>query len=232
MSPVGNTAKQPLTRPDGQQVYPVEPGEVRTALDYETYGKRTLCDDISIFNKGFYWKAAFIEMLRSIQTTYFPAILLVICIDSVFFIILQSIGQTISFAMLAAGCVSCHFMYTAQRRANPSRIPYELSGLTMLVSLVSSVVVYLFGGPFADKLALKISRMRGSTSREPEFQLPNLVVPFIAAMGGCLLFGCSVHFHWHIAVTLFANTMLMIGSLTAATVLKTFIIESYPQWPG
>lgn len=102
----------------------------------------------------------------------------------------------------------------------------------MLVGLVASGIVYLFGGPLADKLTLKISRMRGQTSREPEFQLPNLIVPFVASMTGCIIFGCAVQFHWHIAVTLLGNTLLMIGSMTAATVLKTFIIESYPQWPG
>ncbi|CAK7218216.1 hypothetical protein SBRCBS47491_003434 [Sporothrix bragantina] len=199
---------------NGQQIWPVEPGHNRTELDYATYGKRTLRDDIGMFNRGYQWREAFLQMLRSIQTTYFPAMLLVICVDAVFFIILQSIGQTISFALLAAG------------------IPYELSGLTMLLGLVSSGIVYLFGGPFADKLTLKISRLRGKTSREPEFQLPNLIVPFLASMAGCIIFGCAVQFHWHIAITLFGNMLLMVGSMTAATVLKTFIIESYPQWPG
>ncbi|CAK7212195.1 hypothetical protein SCUCBS95973_001361 [Sporothrix curviconia] len=192
----------------------IEQGNNRTELDYARYGKRTLCDDLGMFNRGYQWREALLQMLRSIQTTYFPAMLLVICIDAVFFIILQSIGQTISFALLAAG------------------IPYELSGLTMLIGLVASGIVYLFGGPFADKLTLKISRLRGKTSREPEFQLPNLFVPFLASMAGCIIFGCAVQLHWHIAVTLFGNTLLMVGSMTAATVLKTFIIESYPQWPG
>ncbi|CAK7206138.1 hypothetical protein SEUCBS139899_008922 [Sporothrix eucalyptigena] len=199
---------------NGQQIWPVQPGSTRTELDYATYGKRTLRDDLGMFNRGFQWREAFLQMLRSLQTTYFPAMLLVICIDAVFFIILQSVGQTISFALLAAG------------------IPYELSGLTMLIGLVASGIVYLFGGPFADKLTLKISRLRGKTNREPEFQLPNLVVPFLASMGGCIIFGCAVQLHWHIAITLVGNTLLMVGSMTAATVLKTFIIESYPQWPG
>lgn len=88
---------------NGQQIWPVAPGENRTALDYSTYGKRTVRDDLKMFNRGFQWREAAIQMLRSLQTTYFPAMLLVICIDAVFFIILQSIGQTISFALLAAG---------------------------------------------------------------------------------------------------------------------------------
>lgn len=88
---------------DGQQIWPIEAGKNRTELDYNKYGRRTLRDDLGMFNRGYQWRAALIEMLRSLQTTYFPAMLLVICFDSVFFVIMQSIGQTISFAMLAAG---------------------------------------------------------------------------------------------------------------------------------
>jgi hypothetical protein len=56
-----------------------------------------------MFNRGFEWKEMGIQMLRTIQSTYFPAILVVIILDGVFFIILHSVGQTISFALLAAG---------------------------------------------------------------------------------------------------------------------------------
>ncbi len=54
---------------------------------------------------GFEWKETGIQVLRTLQTTYFPAILMVVMIDSMFFIIMQSVGQTISFALLAAGYV-------------------------------------------------------------------------------------------------------------------------------
>ncbi|OAA65699.1 major facilitator superfamily transporter [Niveomyces insectorum RCEF 264] len=199
---------------NGIQIWPVEDGANRTAINYEKYGKRTLRDDIGMFNNGYEWKEAIIQTLRALQVTYFPAVLLVILIDAVFFIILQSMGQTIPFALLAAG------------------VPYELSGLTILTSLVSSVIIYFFGGPFADKLTLKISRMRGTTAREPEYQLPNLVVPLLSSMAGCAVYGCASKFHWHFAFLLVGSFFLMIGSLTATTILKTFSIESYPQWPG
>lgn len=87
----------------GVPLWPLEPGQDRTKLDYETYGRRTLKDNIGIFNMGFEWKETGIQMLRTIQSTYFPAILMVIAMDSAFFIVLVSVGQTISFALLAAG---------------------------------------------------------------------------------------------------------------------------------
>ncbi len=91
---------------------------------------------------------------------------------------------------------------------------------------------YIFGGPLADKLSLKISRIRGSKGREPEYQLPNLIVPFVCAMIGCGIFGLAQHFHLHVAVLLTGSFFLGVGTMTAFTILKTFTIESYPHWPG
>ncbi len=86
-------------------MWPIEPGQNRTKLDYEKYGKRTVKDDLGFFTMGFEWKETGIQILRTLQTTYFPAILMVIFMDSMFFIVLSSVGQTISFALLAAGYV-------------------------------------------------------------------------------------------------------------------------------
>ncbi len=48
-------------------------------------------------------------------------------------------------------------------------------------------------------------------------------------MVGCAVFTCAQHFHLHVAVLLTGSFFLSIGPLTAATNLKTFIIESYPH---
>lgn len=93
-------------------------------------------------------------------------------------------------------------------------------------------MVYIFGGPLADKLTLRISRLRGKRDREPEYQLPNLLFPLLCAMIGCAVFGISQHYHLHVAVLLTGMFFLSVGTMTAMTILKTFIIESYPQWPG
>jgi len=167
-----------------------------------------------MFNRGYEWKEMGIQMLRTLQTSYFPAVLMVVAMDAMFFIVLHSVGQTISFALLAAG------------------IPYELSGLHVITQVVSSAVVYTFSGPIADKLTLRISRWRGQRGREPEYQLPNLFFPVLAAMIGCAIFACAQHFKLHVAVLLTGSFFLGTGSMSAFSILKTFIIESYPQWPG
>ncbi len=102
----------------------------------------------------------------------------------------------------------------------------------VITQVLSSAVVYMCGGPLADRLALKISRVRGSVDREPEYQLPNLIVPFISAMVGCAIFGCAQHFNLHVAVLLTGSFFISIGTMTSFTILKTFTIESYPHWPG
>ena len=117
-------------------------------------------------------------------------------------------------------------------RADTDSIPYELSGLHVLTQILSSAIVYIFGGLVADKLTLKVSRMRGKTAREPEFALPNLLVPFLSAMIGCAIFGSAQHFHLHVAVLLTGSLFLSVGTMTSFTILKTYTIESYPHWPG
>ena len=102
----------------------------------------------------------------------------------------------------------------------------------MLTQVASSAIVYIFGGVVADKLTLKVSRMRGKTAREPEFALPNLLVPFLSAMIGCAIFGSAQHFHLHVAVLLTGSLFLSVGTMTSFTILKTYTIESYPHWPG
>jgi hypothetical protein len=114
----------------------------------------------------------------------------------------------------------------------PRSVPYELSGLHVLTQVASSVFVYCFGGIVADKLTLKVTRWHGSTSREPEYQLPTLAIPFLSAMIGCAIFGAAQHYHLHFAVLLTGSLFLSIGTMTSFTILKTFTIESYPHWPG
>jgi hypothetical protein len=92
-----------VTIQDGHQLWPITPGKNRTDLDYETYGRRTWKDNLGMFNCGFEWKETGFQMLRTLQSTYFPAIVVVIILDGVFFVILHSVGQTISFALLASG---------------------------------------------------------------------------------------------------------------------------------
>lgn len=113
-----------------------------------------------------------------------------------------------------------------------SRIPFQLTGLTIVPALFASVIVYLFGGPIADRIALRLTRLLGRGHREPEYNLPNLVLPFLCGIAGCAIFGVASQNSLHYTVLLVGSFLLTTGSLTSLSLINTFIIESYPQWAG
>ncbi len=92
--------------------------------------------------------------------------------------------------------------------------------------------MYLFGGPIADKTSLRITRCLGKGHREPEYNLPNLALPFTCGIAGCILFGYAAQHNLHFVVLLTGTFLLTTGSLTSLTLVNAFIIECYPQWAG
>lgn len=86
-------------------LWPVEPGENRTALDYVTYGRRTMWDDIGMFNCGYEWKEAGIQLVATFKTIAFPSIIWATLLQTLFSVTMGVTGQATSFALLAAGYV-------------------------------------------------------------------------------------------------------------------------------
>lgn len=80
------------------------------------------------------------------------------------------------------------------------RIPFELTGLSNLTQIVSTIAVFAIGGAMSDKVTLWISKRRGS--REPEYQLINLIIPIVFAIIGAVVFGYADQFHLHYMVLL------------------------------
>ncbi|KAH8885590.1 major facilitator superfamily transporter [Thozetella sp. PMI_491] len=198
----------------GQELWPIPDGEDRTPLDYETYGHRTWKDNIGLFTHGVAWKEGLKQLFQTMRSTLFPAVAFCVVINAAYSIVLQGVGQSISFALLAAG------------------IPFKFTGLTVIPMLFSTFVVYLFGGPIADKLSLRITRSWGKGKREPEYNLINLILPFVCGIIGCVLFGYAAQHNLHFTVLLVGTFLLSTGSLTSLTLINTFLIESYPQWAG
>jgi hypothetical protein len=92
------------------------------------------------------------------------------------------------------------------------------------------VFVFFLGGPVADKITMWISKRRGS--REPEYQLANLVLPITLAIIGALLFGYANQNNLHFKILLTGSFLLMSATLISAPIINNFCIESYPQWAG
>lgn len=109
-------------------------------------------------------------------------------------------------------------------------VPFELTGLSQLPQILSTLLIYFVGGAMSDKITMCIAKRRGS--REPEFQLANLVMPIVLAIAGSLVFGYANQFSLHYSVLLFGMFLLSTAPLMAAPVIQNFVMESYPQWAG
>lgn len=196
----------------GQQIYPIEPGEDRTRLDYNKYGPRTRWDDVGIFNYGFEWRGAANNIVATFRTMFFPAVVWSTLLQTVSGVTMGATGQVVSFALLASG------------------IPFELTGLSNIPNIFATVIIFLVGGVGAEKVTQWISKKRGG--REPEYQLPNLILPVILAVAGSMIFGVADQFSLHYMVLLTGTFLMLLAPLLSAPVIQTFIMESYPQWAG
>lgn len=99
-----------------------------------------------------------------------------------------------------------------------------------LTTILTTAVIFLIGGTLSDKITTMICKRRGN--REPEYQLPNLIIPIVFAIVGALVFGYADQFHLHYSVILLGNFLLGTAPLMAAPVIQSFVMESYPQWAG
>lgn len=174
----------------GQHIYPMVPGEDRTRLDFKTYGPRTRWDDWGLFNKGWEWRAAANDVVATFKTMVFPAVVFATLLQTVSGLTMGATGQVISFALLAAG------------------VPFELTGLSNLPNILATVLIFLIGGVGAEKVTQWISKKRGS--REPEYQLPNLILPTILSVVGAMIFAVANQMGLHYMVSVFLTSEFLI----------------------
>lgn len=196
----------------GQQIYPMVPGEDRTRLDFAKYGQRTKWDDLGMFNQGFEWREAVNNIVATFKTMVFPAVMFATILQTVSGLTMGATGQVVSFALLAAG------------------VPFELTGLSQIPNIFATALIFLIGGVGAEKMTQCISRKRGG--REPEYQLPNLILPVILGVAGAMIFAVADQMSLHYMVLLTGTFLMMTAPLLSAPVIQTFIMESYPQWAG
>lgn len=110
----------------GQRLWPIEPGADRTALDYNTYGRRTMWDDIGIFNCGYEWREAANQLMATFKTIAFPAIVWATLLQTLFGITMGVTGQATSFALLAAGYI-IHYNPLPYSRSNTNSLSFQSS---------------------------------------------------------------------------------------------------------
>ncbi|KAK2001446.1 major facilitator superfamily transporter [Colletotrichum falcatum] len=197
----------------GQSTYPLKPGQDRPELDYVAYTPRTTWTNIGVFQNGFELKRAGKSMLDSLRSSYFPAVIWAVLVNSTAIVMNQASAQITPFALLAQGW------------------EFQWTGLTVMPFFLASALVYVFGGPVADKISNAVTRWQGG-SREPEHHLANLIFPLVSGVAGCFVFGTAGEQNLHWAVLLLGSLLIVFAFLTLMTILNVFIVESYPQWAG
>ncbi|KAI0024852.1 major facilitator superfamily transporter [Xylariomycetidae sp. FL0641] len=198
----------------GLKLWPVAEGRDRATLDHARYGRRTLRTNLAVAPPTWEWKQAAWALVACAKSTFFPAVLWAVVLNSAFMTIQSGTGQTVSFALLAAG------------------IPYKYTGLSVVSMVLATPFVYAVGGPLADRLSLWLTRRLGRGRREPEYLLPNLAAPLALGVVGPVVFGYAAQHRLHYAWLLFGNVLALAGSLACAVLVNTFVIESYPQLAG
>ncbi|EFQ34331.1 major facilitator superfamily transporter [Colletotrichum graminicola] len=197
----------------GQTVYSLKPGQNRPQIDYMAYTPRTVWTNIGVFQNGFELKAAAKSMLDALRSTYFPVVIWAVFLNTAGIVMNQASSQITPFALLAQGW------------------EFQWTGLTVLPFFLASALVYVFGGPVADKISNAVTKWQGG-SREPEHHLANLILPIVSGVAGCFVFGTAGEQNLHWGVLLFGSFLIVFAFLTLMTILNVFIVESYPQWAG
>ncbi|KAG7286422.1 hypothetical protein NEMBOFW57_008732 [Staphylotrichum longicolle] len=197
----------------GQQLYPVEPGKNRPEIDRDRYPTPTQWSYMGLVQNGSEWRLAGMSMLNTLRTTPFPAIVWATVANSIFVIVNSAAQQISSFALLAQGW---QFQYT---------------GLSVLPFIAATGLVYLFGGPIADRISNAVARRNGG-AREPEHHLLNIVVPLVSGLAGTFVFGWAGQNNAHWAVLMVGSFLIIFGALVVLSVINVFVVESYPMWAG
>ncbi|KAG6361451.1 hypothetical protein INS49_009678 [Diaporthe citri] len=197
----------------GKSEEKLEPGAVRPQIDYARFGPRTLWTNIGIFNYGFEWKNAGKSMLDTLRTTFFPAVVWGVLANSVFLVTNQAAQQLGSFALLAQGW------------------EFQWTGLSVVPFVLATGMVFVIVGPVADKVSTRIAKRRNGV-REAEYGLANTILPFIAGIAGCFVFGYAGESAVHWSVLLLGSFLIIFGFLCLMVTINVFIVESYPQWAG
>lgn len=186
-----------------------------------------------LIQNGFEGKEAGISMLNTLRTTWFPAIVWSTLANSIFVIVNSAAQQITSFALLAQGLVNSLPGATCRFPADllsPSW-QFQYTGLAVVPFIAATGLVYLFGGPIADRIANAVARRNGG-AREPEHHLLNIGLPLVAGLAGTFIFGWAGQNNAHWAVLMVGSFLIIFGYLVVMSVLNVFVVESYPMWAG
>lgn len=201
----------------GKEVYPLCPGETRPRVDVQTYGPRTYKTDFGVFHVTPEWARARRAVWDTLKTTFFPNVLWVILVNSIFVSVQGAAGQVGSSVLIAAGW------------------EFEDLGLAVVPLVLASPFVWLVGGWGADKVSNWHARRPGRAGRrEPEAHLLSLVVPLLCGVAGPVVFGYAGENVATVSTYVLLTGIFLVGFayLTANALFSVYLVESYPAYAG
>lgn len=199
----------------GKAVYPLRPGENRPRLDYSRFGYRTNKDDFGLFAIKREWNLCWKSISETIKATFFPNVLWVIALNSIFVGALSATQQNAAAIILSL------------------KLQFTQLGLVVLPIVAATPFVWFFGGYLADKISNWHARRNGG-QREPEAHLLSLAFPLIAGIIGPFLFAyAGDHTDQRpLAFLLVGFFLIGFGGLTMNTLVSVYVVESYPNQAG
>lgn len=196
-------------------MFPLRAGEVRPRLEYAKYGYRTNKDDFGLFSVKTRWDLAGRSITETIKATFFPNVLWVIALNSIFVGALSATTQNAAAIILSL------------------KLNFNQLGLVVLPIVAATPFVWFFGGYLADKISNWQAKKNGG-QREPESHLISLAFPLIAGIGGPLLFGLAGEHSDQRPLGLLLGGFFLVGfgGLTMNTLVSVYLVESYPNYAG
>lgn len=150
-----------------------------------------------------------------VKTTFFPNVMWVILINSVFSAIQNAASQVVSSVQIASGW------------------KYETTGLIFVPFVIAAPFVWLFGGFLADRVSNWHARRNGGR-REPEAHLLSMILPLSAGVVGPIVVGYAGQNIGSVptVVILVGVFLIAFGYLTTNALASVYLVECYPRYAG
>ncbi|PWY75139.1 MFS transporter [Aspergillus heteromorphus CBS 117.55] len=113
--------------------------------------------------------------------------------------------------------------------------PYDFSsadlGLFSLGSFVGILVVWPIAGPMTDALSSYLRR-RNNGIHKPEHRIPALIVPFLIAPVGLVVFGYTISRNMQYVAPAAGSAMSAASLTLVPSVMLSYVVDSYPHASG
>lgn len=111
--------------------------------------------------------------------------------------------------------------------------PYLFSasdlGLFIGSAFIAIIIAYPFSGPFTDMLSRMVARMHRDKQHQPEYRLPSLILPFLVAPPGLILFAHTIAHKKSYYIAAVGSGMQATSLVTVSAVVLSVVVDGWPE---